>query len=383
LRVSGLKIANIIKVKGTALRKSGRNLFLNWIILSVKIMEANKAILAIIIIVAGYNSFGQESNKYSELSEEAAILREKEEYVKSGEKYTEAFAVAEDGGMFLDRYYAAGSWVLAKEIDSAFVHLFIFAKEFFSSTTIQSFPIFDLYALYDHFLADPVLKPLHTDQRWVEVLEIIEETKTETEGRLDMPLVILLDSMFQEDQKYRLQMGSIQEEYGMDSDEMRSNLRTMEVIDSLNLLTVEKIVNERGWLGPDVLGFRGNLTMFLVIQHSDLETQEKYLPIIQDAVKSGDARPDHLALLVDRVAIKQGRKQVYGSQFGADPETDETFVSPLEDPDNVDKRRAEVGLNTLQEYISQWGLTWDAEVYKKQLPDIEAKQKEMMKGRKL
>ena len=54
-------------------------LFLNCINLTAKIMEPKKAFFAIIILVAGYISFGQESNKYSELSEEAANLREKKE----------------------------------------------------------------------------------------------------------------------------------------------------------------------------------------------------------------------------------------------------------------------------------------------------------------
>ena len=53
-------------------------------------------------------------------------------------------------------------------------------------------------------------------------------------------------------------------------------------------------------------------------------------------------RPD-LALLEDRVALRQGKKQIYGSQIGMDPETGEYFVSPLEDPDNVVERRIKMG----------------------------------------
>jgi len=50
-------------------------------------------------------------------------------------------------------------------------------------------------------------------------------------------------------------------------------------------------------------------------------------------------------------------------------------VRPLVDPENVDKRRAEVGLETIQDYISNYGMTWNVEEYKKQLLEIEAKQK--------
>lgn len=125
----------------------------------------------------------------------------------------------------------------------------------------------------------------------------------------------------------------------------------------------------------DVIGNQGNLTLFLVIQHADLETQEEYLPMMREAVKNGNASSRNLALLEDRVALGKGEKQIYGSQVNRDQETGEYYVLPLIDPDNVDKRRADVGLGPIQDYISFWGMTWDVEDYKKKLPEIEAKQK--------
>jgi len=92
---------------------------------------------------------------------------------------------------------------------------------------------------------------------------------------------------------------------------------------------------------------------------------------MREAVTKGNARASSLALLEDRVALGQGKKQIYGSQIGRNIETGEFYVSPLQDPDNVDKRRAEVGLSTLQEYVSNWNITWDVEKYKKELPEIE------------
>jgi hypothetical protein len=46
-------------------------------------------------------------------------------------------------------------------------------------------------------------------------------------------------------------------------------------------------------------------------------------------------------------------RQIYGSQVSCDKDTKEYFVLPPEDAINVDKRRAEVGLET-QDYISNW-----------------------------
>jgi len=96
---------------------------------------------------------------------------------------------------------------------------------------------------------------------------------------------------------------------------------------------------------------------------------------MREAVKNGKAQGSSLALLEDRVALGQGKRQIYGSQIGRDPETQIYFISPLEDPDNVDKRRAEVGLQSLADYASRWQITWDVEQYKKDLPQLEEKVK--------
>jgi len=94
---------------------------------------------------------------------------------------------------------------------------------------------------------------------------------------------------------------------------------------------------------------------------------------MRDAVKNGNARGSSLALLEDRILLGQGKKQIYGSQIGNNPVTQTYYVRPLEDPDNVDKRRAEVGLGPLAEYVNYWQIKWDVEQYKRDLPGLEKK----------
>lgn len=90
---------------------------------------------------------------------------------------------------------------------------------------------------------------------------------------------------------------------------------------------------------------------------------------MRNAVRKGNVKSNHLALFEDRVALRKGGKQIDGSQIGRDKKTGEFYVLPLIDPDNVDKRRAEVGLVTIQEYIQRWGITWNVERYKTDLLD--------------
>ena len=159
-------------------------------------------------------------------------------------------------------------------------------------------------------------------------------------------------------------------------------MKTILYNDSINLIKVTKILDEKGWVGNDKVGKRASQALFLVIQHSDLKTQEKYLPMMRDAVKKGNANAGALALLEDRVALGQGKKQIYGSQINRYQETDRYYVAPLEDPENVDKRRKEVGLGDLSDYVKQWNIVWNIEEYKKQLPEFEKLQKEMLGQRK-
>ena len=158
---------------------------------------------------------------------------------------------------------------------------------------------------------------------------------------------------------------------------MKALWATINLKDSINLLKTKAILDKYGWLGKDIIGEQGNTTLFLIIQHADLTTQTKYLPMMREAVAHGNATAANLALLEDRVAIRQGKKQIYGSQIARDPGTKEYYVSPLDDPDNVDKRRANVGLNTMAEYVQYWQMKWDPESYKKELPKIIARETKM------
>ncbi len=198
-----------------------------------------------------------------------------------------------------------------------------------------------------------------------------QEKKT-LEANLNNELVTLLDSIHQEDQKYREESQKLEQKYGYNSKEKEDIWKIIDIKDSMNLVAVEKILDEKGWLGADIVGETGTTTLFLVIQHADIETQIKYLPMLREAVKKGNAKASHLALMEDRVLVAQGEKQIYGSQLEMDFITRKYVLSPMIDPDNVDKRRAEVGLKPIVEYLKYWDLTWDVEKFKKRMKEYDS-----------
>ena len=180
----------------------------------------------------------------------------------------------------------------------------------------------------------------------------------------------LLDSIYEVDQGSRIKLQELSEEYGFQSKEVQSIIPAMVKTDSSNLAVVTKILDKHGWLGKDEVGSTANQTLFLVIQHADHETQEKYLPMMREAVKNKKASKSDLALLEDRTALGRGELQIYGSQIGMDPQTGEMYVMPLKDPETVNERRQEMNLGTIENYISHWDLTWDVEAYKADLPRL-------------
>lgn len=299
---------------------------------------------------------------YQKYAREADSLYQAKDYLNSAHKFSEAFKSNGWKGTSNDRYNAACSWALAGIADSAFFQLDRIAKR-------------SNYTNLNHITNDSDLNSLHQDVRWKPLIDMIRQNKEKEEANLDKVLVAILDTVYINDQKYRQQIDDIEAKHGWQSKEMQDHWKLIKYHDSVNLIKVTKILEKHGWLGPDVIGRQGNSALFLVIQHSDITVQEKYLPMMREAVKNKKAQGSNLALLEDRVALRQGKKQIYGSQIGRNEATGIHYVLPLEDPDHVDARRAEVGLPPLAEYVSHWQITWDAEQYKKDLPAIEAMEK--------
>jgi hypothetical protein len=162
--------------------------------------------------------------------------------------------------------------------------------------------------------------------------------------------------IFEDDQKVRTMYFEALKTKGKDSDEVRLAIQTMQDTDLLNRDKVISIINKHGWLGPNEVGRLASNTLSIVFIHTDLETKKKYLPMMREAVKNKRARADFVAYVEDKIAIEEGRKQIYGTQFILN-ENGKFKLSSIEDPDKVDARRAKVGLEPLAEYLKRNNLS--------------------------
>ncbi|NJW51955.1 DUF6624 domain-containing protein [Salinimicrobium oceani] len=292
----------------------------------------------------------QSPEQYNTLVAEARSLYAAGEYQEAGTTYSRAFKGLKEEDSIAHRYEAACALARANQQEKAFEQLIFISKK-------------GNFADLGQISTDHAFSSLRTDERWISILNSVSDNKKEAEAGLE-EVALLLETVYSDDQKYRVEAGEIQEKYGRDSEEVKEHWELINKQDSVNLIKVEQVLTKYGWLGADLIGRNANSAFFLVIQHADLETQEKYLPMLREAVQKGAASPPDLALLEDRVALRQGKEQIYGSQIGRNQETGEYYVSPLMDPENVNQRRAEVGLGPIEDYISNWDLTWDAEAFK-------------------
>ena len=122
----------------------------------------------------------------------------------------------------------------------------------------------------------------------------------------------------------------------------------METCDLDNTAWLKELVTNHGWPTNSRVGEEGSGHAWLLVQHAEIEFQEQCLPLLRAAVAAQDSSPKNLAYLEDRVNMRRGRPQRYGTQFNYGANGLELY--PLEDEERVDEWRAEVGLGTMAEY---------------------------------
>ena len=121
--------------------------------------------------------------------------------------------------------------------------------------------------------------------------------------------------------------------------------------DSTNLASVSRILDTYGW--PSGLSDAANEAIFLVIDHSDLRTMNKYIGLFRDAVAKGYIQMNDLVTMEDRMLMNDGKPQKYGTQAYSLVEDSKTviYIWPVEDPDKLDALRKAVGLMPIQSYL--------------------------------
>jgi len=122
----------------------------------------------------------------------------------------------------------------------------------------------------------------------------------------------------------------------------------MRAVHDRNAAALLAILDESGWPTRSAAGEAAADAAWLIVQHAvgRPDLQRRCRDLMRDAVAAGEADPARLAMLEDRIRLFEGRPQLYGTQFDWD-DAGELSPQPIESPDAVDARRAEVGLPPL------------------------------------
>lgn len=128
----------------------------------------------------------------------------------------------------------------------------------------------------------------------------------------------------------------------------------MAKIDQENTARMKEIVHLCGWPGRALVGKQAEEAAFLLVQHADASPsfQQQCLPLIQKAASKGEIPREYAALLMDRVLVHEGKKQLYGTQFIQNA-AGEWVPQPIEDEPHVDARRKRMGMPPLAEYAKE------------------------------
>lgn len=137
-----------------------------------------------------------------------------------------------------------------------------------------------------------------------------------------------------------IQKGQLSEGYNEEMAQLHN--RNAEILD--------EIIDSIGYPTTDKVGKEASEAAWLVIQHSigRPDFMRKCAKLLEKAIIENKANPRSLAYLTDRIAVLEGKPQLYGTQFDWD-ENGELSPNLFDDVVKVNQRRKSVGLNTLEE----------------------------------
>ena len=119
-----------------------------------------------------------------------------------------------------------------------------------------------------------------------------------------------------------------------------------------------KLLDKYGWPTASEVTEYAAAGAALIINHTTYELRSKYFPMLEEAFKKGEAQPLRYAKMRDRLLVEEGKKQLFGTQWKF--ENSERVPHPIEEPEYVDKRRAEIGLGPLKTYLKErFNIDWE------------------------
>lgn len=117
-------------------------------------------------------------------------------------------------------------------------------------------------------------------------------------------------------------------------------------LDSLSFDKITHIIDVFGYPTRAIAGESNNIP-FYILSFAPYTIKEKYLNQLILAADRDDISWKSLAYFIDKLKVAKGEKQVYGTQGNYDKDY-HFILYPCIDPDNLNARRAKVGLEKIE-----------------------------------
>lgn len=182
-----------------------------------------------------------------------------------------------------------------------------------------------------------------------EVIRAMADSRDLTRKDLNEAYRKELKAMCEEDQRLRHLLDDMTD---LESDSL---WREIHLVDSLNIKHLEELIAQYGFPTYRNVGHTGIDHASLLAQHGDPEFLHWYLDQALLEADKGDFDKTWIAYMTDRDLTHNGKPQLYGTQLLTID--DFTAFEPIADIGNLDERRNEMGLGSIEPYMKSYELT--------------------------
>lgn len=286
----------------------------------------------LLMVLAGAICFGQSSMSHGDDLRQNGKL---EEAIKA---YTQEYNASKK---WKTGYNLACVYALTYQKDSAYHYLNKVLKE---DTSLWALADSDLYALID-------------DPRWLAIEKQQLQQYQKHHGELKQPeyaqklLRVIkkdqaLDYYIDQAKSYFMKEGNAPQWY--------YPLGALkQQINKENYMIMKELLDTYGWPKYSMVGqLAADAPLLVINHHEDEAIRKQYLGQIKQSCLDNEGSCMEYAKIQDRILVNENQPQIYGMQFRYNAQrTLEPF--PIVDPEYVDQRRAEIGLEPLKDYLKR------------------------------
>lgn len=204
-------------------------------------------------------------------------------------------------------------------------------------------------------LYDPDLYFLTDDERWQAVeAQQLDRLAGQVTGTFDRAYARELLRIRMNEWAYRYHIMLAYRTLGPESPITTALSKVMSEHHEADEARLLPLLDAHGWPELSAVGEEAAFAAGNVVNHSDLATRQRYLPLLEAACERGEADWSRYAHILDRTELELGHPQVYGTQMELDEAAGRYEPRPIADPEHVDERRAAKGMEPLADQLRRF-----------------------------